>query len=113
MSGLVKHGDPHLIVEGGTMAALALHLSYPAGRTVVDKTGLIGRYDYRLDWTPDTVRASDNPLSNAAGLSVPTPDLSAPSLFKAVEEQLGLKLEPEKGPVQILVIDHVERPSPN
>jgi len=113
MSGLIKRGAPHLIVEGGTMAALALYLSHPAGRTVVDKTGLTGRYDYHLDWTPDTVQGSGNPLPNATGLGAPTSDSNAPSIFTAVEEQLGLKLEPEKGPVQVLVIDHAEKPSPN
>ncbi len=66
------------------------------GRDVVDKTGITGRYNLKLQWTPDDAAAN-----------------SGPSLFTALEEQLGLKLEPAKGPVQVLVIDHVEMPSEN
>ena len=65
---------------------------------MVDKTGLTGNYDISLTWTPD----------NEQG----TPD-AGPSLFTAIEEQLGLKLESTKGPVDTLVVDHVERPSEN
>lgn len=112
-SGVVRRGAPHLIIEGGTIAALARHLSNATGRTVVDKTGLAGRYDYHLDWTPDTIQPAENAVPNAAGISASGPDSDAPSIFTAVEEQLGLRLEPQKAPVQILVIDHAEKPSPN
>ena len=63
------------------------------------KTGLTGRYDFRLQWTPDGVAtaATDAP----------------PDLFTAIEEQLGLKLQAAKGPVETLVIDHVEQPTAN
>ena len=68
------------------------------GRTVVDETGLTDKYSFTLKWTPD-----DTPQSEASG----------PSLFTAIQEQLGLKLEPQKGPVDAIVIDHIEMPSPN
>lgn len=110
MGGLVKRGSPHLIVEGGTLSALALNLSRATGRTVIDKTGLTGRYDYHLDWTRET---SLNPLPGAAGFSTPPPDSDAPSIFTAVQEQLGLKLDSQKGPVEVLVVDHAEKPSRN
>jgi len=71
-------------------------------RPVLDRTGLGGRYDFTLEWTPD-LSPSDNPTPNAAG----------PSIFTAVQEQLGLKLERQKAPVEILVIDHVEKASEN
>jgi uncharacterized protein (TIGR03435 family) len=72
-----------------------------ASRIVVDKTGLTGRYDFSLRWTPD-----DAPDSSAS-------HPSAPSMFTAIQEQLGLKLVPSKGHVEVLVIDHIEKPSEN
>jgi len=71
------------------------------GQTVRDGTGLTGNYDIDLKWRPET-----------AGLP-PSGGSDRPSIFAAVQEQLGLKLEPRKGPVRVLVIDHVERPSPD
>jgi uncharacterized protein (TIGR03435 family) len=80
------------------------------GRTVIDNTGLKGHYDFTLKWTPDR---STPMLSGATGSdSAPLPD-SGPSIFTAIQEQLGLKLESQKGPVELLVIDHVEKPSEN
>jgi bla regulator protein blaR1 len=71
-------------------------------RPVVDQTGLVStRYDFDLKWTPDT---SQPPPDNAD---------APPGFFTAFQEQLGLKLEPIKAPVEVLVIDHVERPSEN
>jgi uncharacterized protein (TIGR03435 family) len=68
-------------------------------RPMVDRTGLTGRYDFKLRWTTDQTRAT-------------VPD-APPGLFTAIQEQLGLKLEPVKAPADVLVIDHVERPSAN
>jgi uncharacterized protein (TIGR03435 family) len=79
------------------MERLAGSLSGQVHRTVIDKTGLTGIYDLTLLWSHDDDAASDN----------------APSIFTAVEEQLGLKLQPAKGPVETLVVDHVEMPSEN
>jgi bla regulator protein blaR1 len=83
------------------------------GRTVIDKTGLTGKFDIQAQWTPD-----QNQLQALAGgaqpdAQVPQFDPNGPSIFTALEEQLGLKLESQKGPVDILVIDHVEKPSEN
>jgi uncharacterized protein (TIGR03435 family) len=78
-------------------------LTWFLGRTVVDKTNLSGKYDVALRWTPESV----------AMRSAPTSDQDAPTIFTAIQEQLGLKLQPAKGPVQVLVIDHVEKPSDN
>jgi len=83
----------------------AAELSKVAGRDVIDKTGIFGRYDIKLHWTPDDVTQPQ--LLNGAPVD------SGPSIFTALEEQLGLKLEPAKGPVQVLVIDHIELPSVN
>jgi uncharacterized protein (TIGR03435 family) len=91
-------------------------LSQQLGRTVLDQTGLKGIYDLTLKWTPDQSTAAMNQSPPGAGPApdnAPPPDTSGPSIFTAVQEQLGLKLESTKGPVEILVIDHVEQPSEN
>ena len=82
------------------MDAIAHLLWSPSGRTVIDKTGLTGRYDFELHWTPDSVPA-DSPLAGG------------PSIFTAVQEQLGLKLSPSTAPLDVLVIDSAQRPSEN
>jgi uncharacterized protein (TIGR03435 family) len=88
----------HFNGEGLTMTVIAEELSKIAGRVVVDKTGMSGRYDFKLRWTPDDAVASDT---------------DPPTLFTAIQEQLGLKLEAAKEPVPVLVIDHVDQPTPN
>ena len=75
-------------------------LTFILGQTVRDGTGLTGNYDIDLKWRPET-----------AGLPPSGASRDQPSIFAAVQEQLGLKLDPQKGPVRVLVIDHVERPS--
>jgi len=94
----------------GTRASLAQiteSLAAITGRPVHDETGLTGFYDAKLDWTPDMVAgapdAPDKPVETAAG----------PTLLTAVQEQLGLKLEAKKGPVEIVAVDHAERPTEN
>jgi uncharacterized protein (TIGR03435 family) len=85
-----------------TMPHFAEFLSLRLERPVVDETGLAGAFEITLDWTPDTAAepgANDTP--------------PGPSIFTAVQEQLGLKLEARKGPVDFLVIDHAENPSGN
>lgn len=93
-------------VVGVTMPRLIFILSDTLGRAVVDKTGFTGTFDAHLEFTPD--EGTGNVPGQAA-----TVDLPGPSIFTALQEQLGLRLEPAKGPVEVLVIDHVERPSEN
>jgi uncharacterized protein (TIGR03435 family) len=85
-----------------TVEMLAKVLSDQLGRTVIDQSGLKGVFDFRLDWTPDRMPRAD-------GLPAPPDTRSGPSLFTALEEQLGLKLETRRGPVDVVVIDHVDR----
>lgn len=97
------------IVQGArntTMTVLAGFLARTGGRPVVDRTGITDRIDYRLEWTLE----SNGPL--VPGVEV-EPDPNPLSFMEAVREQLGLKLESTKAPVQTLVIDHIERPSEN
>ena len=81
-------------------------------RLVLDKTGLTDHYNWKLTWTPSNTEA---PMSadGTAAPGGPAADASAPSLFTALQEQLGLKLEPQKAPVNVIVIDHIDPPSPN
>lgn len=91
------------------MAELAKTLSrtYTAmlGRNVIDETGLTGAFDIHLTWAVDA--DGQGPADN------PSPDPAGPSIFTALQEQLGLKLEATKGPVEVLVIDYIEKPSGN
>jgi uncharacterized protein (TIGR03435 family) len=88
-----------------TMGLMAMNLSNNVGRPVVDKTGLTEKYDWVLEWTPDMP---------ATGSDAPQPvDGPGPTIFTALQEQLGLKLESSKGPVETYVIDKVDRPSEN
>jgi uncharacterized protein (TIGR03435 family) len=101
----VNHGRDHLEVQGpNSVSLLAEELSKEIGRPVVDQTGIAGRYDLTLKWTPDD-RAPSTDSSDASR--------SGPSLYTAIQEQLGLKLEPTRGPVEVLVVDYVEKPSEN
>ena len=102
-----------LAATGQPIVALARMLANQKeveGRTVIDRTGLDGKYDYTMHWTPEqsfqTPKAGDNGLAQPVGGD-------GPSLFTALQDQLGLKLRAEKGEVETIVVDHVERPSEN
>jgi uncharacterized protein (TIGR03435 family) len=111
IDGLVtRSGRGHLEAQGLSMTNLANLLHFSLGRTVVDETGLKGRYDLSLQWTPDDVAAS---MPKPADQEVAASDSSGPSIFTAVQKQLGLKLEPTKSPLDTIVIDRAEHPSEN
>ncbi len=92
-------GQMRMEASKGTMEQLARQLSVTAGRPVIDETGLTGFYKYTLDWL-----SANQP---------PDPDSDVASIFTALQEQLGLKLEPAKAAVETLVVDRAERPSEN
>ncbi len=110
--GLMMNGRGHLESTGTGIPFLVHVLSSQLGRTVVDKTGLTGNYDYTLQWTPDDV---GTPMAGDAGPGKGdvSPDAGGPTLLTALEEQLGLKLESTKGTVDVIVIDHIDTPSEN
>ena len=112
--GVMRMGRGQLTGQALPMSALARMLTDQLGRTVVDKTGLPGNYDFTLQWTPDESEGASlrGPDTGPQG-SAPSADSSGPSLFTALQEQLGLKLESQKGPVETYVIDHAEKPSEN
>jgi bla regulator protein blaR1 len=106
-------GPDRITAVGIPISQLSPVLSRILGRTVLDKTGLTGNYNIKAQWTPDQSQLQALAAGAPADEPVPQFDPNGPSIFTALQEQLGLKLESQKGPVDILVIDHVERPSEN
>ena len=95
-----------MIAGGIKVDTLAEMLSRNVGRQVIDRTGLTGFYDLDLSFNPDVARADSPPGAPTSAI-----DTDAPGLFTALQEQLGLKLEAGSGPVEVLVIDRIERPT--
>jgi uncharacterized protein (TIGR03435 family) len=112
--GMMRFGPGQLTAQAVPMTSLTNMLSQQLHRTVLDKTGLTGKYDLELTWTPD--QGADPMFKGPDGLpqrADAAPDSSGPSIFTALQEQLGLKLLSSKGSVETIVIDHVEMPSEN
>ena len=101
--GMMSMGPGMFKGQGLPMTDVANELSYVLEHTVVDKTGLTGDYDFDLKWTPEDAGPPNADASAGSGASI----------FTAVQEQLGLKLQSTKGPTDTLVIDHAELPSQN
>lgn len=104
------HVTPNSIrLEAGTLDRLAQLLATALGRPVIDETHLTGRYDLDLQWDDAPVAAGGVPgLDQAAA-----PGNDRGSIFTAIQNQLGLRLEPQRAPVEVIVIDRIERPSAN
>jgi bla regulator protein blaR1 len=99
---------------GVTTEMLARMLSQQVGSTVLDKTGLSGKYEYELHWISDhNMGGMGIPATAGPSGREPQQEGDGPSLFTALQEQLGLKLVSQKVPVEVLVIDHIQQPSPN
>jgi uncharacterized protein (TIGR03435 family) len=96
---------------GLPLSTFADTLSPPTQRIVVDRTGLSGNWEFELTFTPDQGQLPTGPPP--PGVQLPNIDPNGPSLFTAIEEQLGLKLRPARGPAEVLVIDRVEQPTEN
>jgi uncharacterized protein (TIGR03435 family) len=114
-----KPGEPAALACGGMMmgprsltaasvpiANLPVALSRLLGRTVVDKTGLKGKFDIRVEWTSDETQAPPGTLA-------PPSETAGPPIFTALQEQLGLKLETQTDQMEILVVERAEKPSAN
>jgi uncharacterized protein (TIGR03435 family) len=99
-----------LDASGVTTADFIRWLSNVTGRTIVDKTGFTGTFDAKLEYLPEMAQ---NVKPIGEGEPPAAVENAAPSLFTALQERLGLKLESERGPVEILVIDRIERPTEN
>jgi uncharacterized protein (TIGR03435 family) len=103
-----------ITAEGSSMRMLTTALSNVLGRPVVDRTGLMGKYDFKMEWTPDVgqIGKGGAPGESPDASSLPDPS-GGPSIFTAIQQQLGLKLESQKEPVEIIVIDRAEKASAN
>jgi uncharacterized protein (TIGR03435 family) len=117
--GTTKFNPSHgwLTITRLPLDALTKTLREVLGRAVIDKTGLTGNFDIHLEWAPDEWAPDESEVARLLAVlppGVPNPPPSdGPSIFVAVQEQLGLKLESQKGPVEVLVIDRAEKPSEN
>jgi uncharacterized protein (TIGR03435 family) len=113
--GTISNGFGRLTLIAQPISVMAQFLAPSVNRVVVDRTRLPGNYDVDLTWTPDRLppRPPGTPADQPIRVNGADIDPNGPSIFTAVREQLGLKLESAKGPVQVLAIDHVEQPSPD
>lgn len=101
-----------LDIEGGTLEGAAGLLALILDRPVIDKTGITDPVEIHLVFSPDD-SAAPRPAAADPGAPAPVMPPEAPDISRAIQEQLGLRLVPAKGPVQVLVIDHIEKPSVN
>jgi uncharacterized protein (TIGR03435 family) len=101
--GCLANSPGHTKGYNLTASNLAGSLSWLLSKPVSDKTNLAGRYDVELRWTPESMEMRSDAFS----------EQDAPNVFTAIQEQLGLRLQPARGPVRVLVIDHVGKPSDN
>src|SRR5260370_8238412 len=95
------------------MKFFAAHLTRMFGRPVLDQTGLNGRYDFNLEWTRDPEELTGQFGRDERPKPAGTPDLSGSSIFTALQEQLGLKLEPKTAPMEVIVLARVGKPTRN
>lgn len=117
---MFRMGRGQINAKGVSMAALAQQLAQQLGRPVTDKTGIEGNFDVELNWTPEPGQGSPfgGPPPGASGgpggpTALPVADSSGPTIYTAVQEQLGLRLESARGPVPVLVIEALQKPTEN
>jgi len=115
---MMRLGPGNLSGGGTPIAQLATSLSPWVNRIVVDRTGLTGAYQVDLHWTPDQLPQGGSapgggPTLGNSPSPLPPVDPNGPSIFTAVQEQLGLKLDSTRAPVDVVVIDHLEQPAPD
>lgn len=107
--GAIRVSSGALAGNAVTLSLFARMLSQRLDRTVIDKTNLTGRFDIKLHWAPDAGEVPYDPGGNR----LPPADPSGPSVFAAIQEQLGLKLESARAALDVLIVDQAEKPSEN
>jgi uncharacterized protein (TIGR03435 family) len=114
MGGMIMVGPGEITMQGAEVKGMVSILSDQLGHHVLDKTGLTGKYDIHLKWAVEDHQGPEmKGAGSSGGDNAPSAEASGPSIYAAIQEQLGLKLESTKAPVEVLVIDHAERPSEN
>jgi uncharacterized protein (TIGR03435 family) len=114
----MRMGGQSVTMDGHGMSVkdFSARLSTMVDRKVIDKSGVTGLFDFHLEFAPDeatTMFRGGRGGGGDAGNPAPAAEVAGPSIFDALQEQMGLKLLPDKGPVESLVIDHAEKPSEN
>jgi len=109
--GQIRMGRGHFEANGVGVSALVNQLANTLGRSVIDKTELTGEYDFKLDWMPE--ESQQGMMKGPAGDGAAPSDNPGVSIFTALQDQLGLRLESTKGPVEILAIERAEKASEN
>jgi uncharacterized protein (TIGR03435 family) len=108
--GFGRLNPGNIAVSGRAVAEFVRTLSDLARRPVVDKTGLTGTYDFALKYAPESAGAV-NPFARLGGAPPPPDNPDLPSFFTAVQEQLGLRLDSARGPVEVVVVEKLEKPT--
>jgi uncharacterized protein (TIGR03435 family) len=106
-------GDTTLKATSASITQLASALSSRLNATIIDRTGIEGKFDVSMQWTPDP---ANEPLLSKSGMPIteaPPDAVPGPSIFTVLQEKLGLKLEARKVPVEVTIIDQAHRPSDN
>lgn len=118
--GAIRMGSGIIAGNAVTLPLFARMLSQRLDRAVVDRTNLTGRFDILLQWAPGEAENAFDSGGNKLGETIigmggrdVTTDPSGPSIFSAIQQQMGLKLQSAKAPVDVIVIDHVSKPSEN
>jgi uncharacterized protein (TIGR03435 family) len=106
----MRIGPGQMVIGGTPMSQFATVLSQFVGRPVLDRTNLAGAFDFRLSWTPEGIPMGPPP---PGAPPLPPIDPNGPTLFAALREQLGLTLDATRAPLDVLVIDIAERPTPD
>jgi bla regulator protein blaR1 len=110
----MNYGGGHLTAKRASMESMATFLENQLNQPVADFTQLSGFFDFTLDWTPDDMRSRSGPDSPPqSSVYIASDPSKTASIFTALQEQLGLKLETRRIPVDIIVVDSAERPSEN
>ncbi len=107
----IRGGLGRLNASSASMAIISNVLSRQVNRVVLDRTGLAGNYDFELEWTPEQVPMGPGNSDEQRPGALPPPPADGPSLFTALQEQLGMKLDSTKGPVNVLAVDRAEPPT--
>jgi uncharacterized protein (TIGR03435 family) len=113
--GNISEGFGRMSLNAMPIPVFLQYLAPKVNRVLVDRTGLTGNFDIELQWTPDNLppRPAGAPADQPIRINGQDVDPGGPSLFTAMQEQLGLKLEGTRAPVDVLVIDRLEQPSPD
>jgi bla regulator protein blaR1 len=113
LAGLLKNGRWHAEAQGATLDDFSKQLLLIFDRPVINRTGITGKFDFYVEFSREGTKFATMPLIPNDGPSPASDPTGVPSIFTAMQEQLGLKLESGRGPVDRFVIDHIERPSEN